>query len=183
MRELFAQGPKRTEAAKLRNDIGERIKKMVQLNKTRTSYLEHFQRLIDEYNAGSMNVNAFFEQLVTLTQALDAEEHRAISERLTEEELAIVDLITNRGDTLTEQERAQVKKVAQALVSTLRHEKLVLDWRKRQQARAAVHVAIEDAIYNDLPASYTTTARADISAAVYEHVLNAYRGDGISNYA
>ena len=122
LRELFAQGPKRTEAAKLRNDIGERIKKMVQLNKTRTSYLEHFQRLIDEYNAGSMNVNAFFEQLVTLTQALDAEEHRAISERLTEEELAIVDLITNRGDTLTEQERAQVKKVAQALVIPTRRE-------------------------------------------------------------
>ena len=40
--------------------------------------------------------------------------------------------------------KLQVKKVAQKLLETLKEEMLVLDWRKRQQSRAAVRVSIEE---------------------------------------
>ena len=39
---------------------------------------------------------------------------------------------------LTAKQRAQVKKVSRELLQTLKAEKLALDWRKRQQARAQV---------------------------------------------
>ncbi len=47
--------------------------------------------MIDEYNAGSRNVEMFFADLVEFTQELNLEDKRAISENLTEEELAIFD--------------------------------------------------------------------------------------------
>jgi type I restriction enzyme R subunit len=40
---------------------------------------------------------------------------------------------------------------------TLKQEKLVLDWRRRQQSKAAVKVAIEE-ILARLPESYSTEA-------------------------
>ena len=42
------------------------------------------------------------------------------------------------NSTLTEQEKAEVKKVARTLLEMLKREKLVLDWRKKQQARADI---------------------------------------------
>lgn len=50
--------------------------------------------MIDEYNAGSRNLETFFTELVEFAQELKAEDKRAIAENL-EEELAIVDLLTN----------------------------------------------------------------------------------------
>jgi type I restriction enzyme R subunit len=65
---------------------------------------------------------------------------------LTEEELAIFDLLTKPDITLTEKEKLEIKKVAKELLSTLKQEKLVLDWRRRQQTKAAVKVAIEEVL-------------------------------------
>ncbi len=89
-----------------------------------------------------MRAEQFFKQLTEFAQALSEEEQRHIAEQLTEEELAIFDLITKPDPTLTKKEEQDVK--AQELLNTLKHEKLVLDWRKRQQSRAAVRVAIEE---------------------------------------
>lgn len=50
---------------------------------------------------------------------------------------AIFDL-TKPEVTLTKGEEGQVKKVARSLLETLKNEKLVLDWKKRQTTRAAV---------------------------------------------
>jgi type I restriction enzyme, R subunit len=59
--------------------------------------LERFQKLLADYNAGSLNVQAYFDELVALSQALTQEEARALSEGLTEEQLAVFDLITRPG--------------------------------------------------------------------------------------
>ncbi|MCG2728522.1 MAG: DUF3387 domain-containing protein, partial [Candidatus Methanoperedenaceae archaeon] len=70
------------------------------------------------------------------------------------EELAIIDLLIKPGMALSKKEKREVKKVAKELLETLKKEKLVLDWRKRQQSRAAVRVSIED-ILERLPLTYT----------------------------
>ena len=59
----FSAGRKRTEAEKLRNLISQKLDCMVKLNRSRADYLERFQKLIDEYNSGSKNIEAFFEEL------------------------------------------------------------------------------------------------------------------------
>jgi type I restriction enzyme R subunit len=55
----FQAGRKRTEAERLKGAVTSKLTEMVRLNPTRIDYMERFQRLIDEYNAGSMNVEDF----------------------------------------------------------------------------------------------------------------------------
>jgi type I restriction enzyme R subunit len=50
--------------------------------------------MIEAYNAGSQNIEQFFEELLKFAQSLTEEEQRGIAEGLTEEELALFDLLT-----------------------------------------------------------------------------------------
>ena len=78
---------------------------------------------------------------------------------------------------------ARVKKAARTLLDTLKLEKLVLDWRKRQQSRAAVRVAIEEILDADLPSAYTPEIYERKTSLVFQHVYDAYYGQGRSVYA
>lgn len=177
----FDKGYKHTEAEKLKGAIASQLTQMVRLNKSRMNYLDKFQQMIDEYNAGSRNVETFFTELVEFAQELKVEDKRAIAENLEEEELAIVDLLTKPDITLTEKEKLDVKKVAKELLETLKQEKLVLDWRRRQQSKAAVKVAIEE-ILDQLPESYLTEVYERKCEEVYQHVYESYSGAGRSIY-
>lgn len=55
--------------------------------------------------------------------------------------------------TAASQER--VNSASRKLLATLKEEKLVLDWRKRQQTRADVKVTIEKVLDDMLPPAYT----------------------------
>ena len=110
------------------------------------------------------------------------EEQRAVREELSEEELAIFDLLTKPDPTLTKSQEAEVKKVARELVAKLKTELLFLDWKQRQATRAAVQVAIQDMLDQGLPDVYDRGLFSRKSATVFEHVFSAYQGDGTSVY-
>ena len=95
----------------------------------------------------------FFNDLINFAQKLGVKDKRAIAKNITQEELAIFDLLTKPEIQLTKQEEQEVKQVAKELLKTLNKEKLILDWKKRQQTRASVEVAIKDSL-DKLPQSY-----------------------------
>ena len=171
----FAQGHKRTEAEKLKRLIEGKLAQMVAVNSSRMDLAEKFQKLIDEYNAGSQNIETFFEELKAFTQTLSAEEQRGIAEGLTEEELALFDILTKPEPELTKAEEAEVKKVCRELLATLKREKLVLDWREKQQARAGVMQALRLELRR-LPVQFTKEIRAEKMARAYAHVYDHYFG-------
>lgn len=181
LKALFEKSHKRIETEKLKGAISGKLKTLVRLNKSRMDYLEKFQAMIDEYNAGSCNTEVFFTKLMAFAQQLNAEERRGIAEQLSEEELAVFDLLTKPEMRLTEKERREVKKVARDLLGTLKGEKLVLDWRKRQQSRAAVRLAIKE-ILDRLPRKYTPDLYNRKCDAVYQHVYESYYGQNRSVY-
>jgi type I restriction enzyme, R subunit len=115
---------------------------MVRLNESRLNYIETFQQLIADYNAGATTIDQLWAQLFGFTQDLSAEEQRHVAEQISEEELALFDVLTQPNIILSKAEQAQVKQIARTLLDTLKRERLVLDWRKKQQARACVQVAI-----------------------------------------
>jgi type I restriction enzyme R subunit len=89
---------------------------------------------------------------------------------------------TSKPDpSLTKKEEQEVRKLAQDLLSTLKREKLVLDWRKRQQSTAAVWVAIQDQL-DRLPRTYTPELYTKKCNVVYQHVYDSYYGAGGSVY-
>jgi type I restriction enzyme, R subunit len=179
----FAQGKKRTEAEKLKRLIEGKLAEMLRLNAARIDLAEKFQKLIDAYNAGSQNIEAFFEELKTFAQALSAEEQRGIAEGLSEEELALFDILTKPEPKLSKLEEADVKKACRELLATLKREKLVLDWREKQQAKAAVMQALKLSLRPPvLPEAYTKDVRQEKMARAYAHVYDHYYGAGKSAY-
>ncbi|HEY4675883.1 MAG TPA: type I restriction endonuclease subunit R [Candidatus Angelobacter sp.] len=175
LKRQFETGRKAIEAQKLRNQIAVKVGQMVLVNKTRMNFLEEFQRMIDEYNNGAANIETFFARLMAFTQRLSDEEKRGIAEQLSEEELTLFDLLTKPDPVLTKAEERQVKKVAKGLLETLKREKLVLDWRKRQTTRASVRYTIET-VLDELPRTYTPEIYQKKCDVVYQHFFDSYSG-------
>ena len=178
----FDTGWKRTEAERLKGLVSSKLVRMVQLNPTRIDYMERFQKLIDEYNAGSINLEGFFAELMKFAKDLNEEDQRAIAENLGDEELAVFDLLTRPEIDLTDKERDHVKMVARDLLETLKREKLVLDWRKKQQTRAAVKLTIET-VLDRIPEVFSIDVYRQKVDRVYQHVYDSYFGEGRSVYS
>ncbi len=176
----FEKGRKRTEAETLKQAVGKKLKSMVQLNKTRTDLMEKFKKLIDQYNKG-LDVEGFFAKLVTFVKELSEEEQRGVSEQLTEEELALFDILTKPEIDMTAKEKEEVKKVARMLLQTLKEAKLVLDWRKKQRTRADVYTTVKT-VLDELPRAYTPDLYQQKCDTVYQHVYDSYQGEGRSVY-
>jgi type I restriction enzyme R subunit len=180
--ETFKKGHKRTLNERLKGKVAQKLMSMVRLNRTRMDYMEKFQELIDAYNAGSLNAEEFFKQLMEFAQSLDEEEKRGVGEQLNEEELALFDLLTKPQIELNRADREKVKATARELLATLKESKLVLDWRKRQQTRAAVRVTIEKLLDKGLPRAYTPELFEQKATAIFQHIYDAYFGAGRSVY-
>lgn len=183
LKEKFDKGRKRTEAEKLRALLSMKLETMMTENPTRKDFMEKFQKLIDAYNSGSMNIEVFFKELVDLTTDLQVEDQRAIRENLSEEELALFDILTKPVPELAEKERAQVKKVCKELLETLKAEKLVLDWRKKDRARSDVRRTLEIVFDRGLPESYDEGIYNDKCELAFHHIFTSYYGAGESVYS
>lgn len=183
LKEKFNQGRKRTEAEKLRALLSMKLETMLTENPTRKDFMEKFQKLIDAYNSGSMNIEVFFKQLVDLTADLQMEDQRAIRENLSEEELALFDILTKPVPELADKERAQVKKVCKELLETLKAEKLVLDWRKKDRARSDVRRTLEIVFDRGLPESYDEGIYNEKCELAFHHIFTSYYGAGESVYS
>ena len=181
LRERFRTKHKGIEAEKLRAAINRKLTQLVHVNRTRMDFQEKFEEMIAEYNDGRIKVELHFEELIGLAGELTEEERRADGERLTEEELTVFDYLARSEEGLADEERDKVKEVSRTLLDMLKREKLVLDWRKRQQSRAAVKLTIQK-ILDDLPERYSPELYEKKCDAVYQHIYDSYFGDGKSVY-
>jgi type I restriction enzyme, R subunit len=169
---------KRQELERLKAAMNRKISSMVRLNKRRMNYKERFEQLIAEYNANSHNTEQLFQDLLSLTQELSEEDQRAVANGLSEEELAIFDLL-NKPD-ITPEEEEQVKQITKQLLLNLR-DKLVFEWNKKPETIDKVKDAINDTL-DELPETYDGQFYDQIFEAIYHHIFKSYYGDGQSVY-
>jgi type I restriction enzyme, R subunit len=175
-------GRKRAETDRLAQLLKQRAIIAATRNPTRQDLVERIEALINDYNAGSVNIDEYLRRLIDLSKTLTDEEQRAVREGLTEEELAIFDLLTKPEPTLTPEEMVIVRASSKKLLTHL-HDKLVLDWRRKADASAAVLVAIKKSLDEDLPVEPYPPDVFDLKVqAVYDHVLASYRDDGTNVY-
>ncbi|PJE33760.1 Type I restriction enzyme EcoR124II R protein [Pseudooceanicola marinus] len=175
LREKFDTGKQRTEAERLRSLLSLKLTAMVTRNPTRADFLDRFQQLIDSYNTASQNTEAFFRALLELAEDLSKEERQTVREGLSEEEKAVFDILTKPVPELTDKEREQVKAVARSLLRSLKDEKLVLDWTKKEQGRGAVRKAIEVTLDRGLPDAYDEDLFNRKCDTLYRHIFDAYQ--------
>lgn len=174
---------KNLEAQKLRALIERKLDNMIRLNASRYDYLDRFQKMIEAYNSGAMSIEALFEELVKFSKDLNEEEQRHLRENVSEEELAVFDILTRPGPELDPKEVEAIKKVCKDLLAKLKTELLVLAWRNKRTTRAAVRVEIEKMLDAGLPEKYTADLFESKCGALFQHVLEKYPEDGRSVYA
>ncbi len=175
-------GRKRAETDRLAQLLMLRAVASARRNPTRYDLVERIESLIADYNAGSINIDEYLRRLVELSKTLTDEEQRAVREGLTEEELAIFDLLTKPDPVLTPEGLESVKAIAKKLLAHL-HDKLVLDWRRKADASADVLVTIKRTLDQDLPDDTYPAPVFDAKVQlIYDHILAAYGDDGTSAY-
>lgn len=175
----FLQSDKKNTTVQLLKDkIEQRLKDMVAKNPTRVDFYKKYQEIIDEYNRGkdTVTIEQTFNSLVDFVNALTDEQKRTIEESLTEEELAIFDLL--KKPELNKKDKEAVKNVSIELLTKLKQEKLNIEkWTEKTQISAAVQKEIYDYLYGNLPETTYAIPEIDVKTnLVYEHIRNTYQG-------
>lgn len=175
--EFLKPDNKNTTVQSLKSLVEKKLDKMVDQNPLRIDYYERYQQIIEEYNQGKeeVTIREVFDQLKDLVSDLGEEETRATRENLTEEELAIFDLLRS-GKKLKDKERHKIKDIAKSLLHQLEEQNLQVDhWMEKLQTAAAVRQAINNCLYSELP--YPTYEDQDISVKteqVYDYLVGQY---------
>ena len=164
---------KNTDLEVLKAAIRAKLEQMIQLNRTRADFAEKFEALIESYNAGSATIEALYAELLNLSNSLNEEQQRHVREAMSEEELVIFDILTRPAPELSTEERAEVKKVASDLLKKLK-DLLVIDWRKKSNARSQLKLSIEDTLDSGLPRAYTPELYQQKCSAMFEHFYESY---------
>lgn len=181
LRQTFAKSKhKQTRVQDLKYMAKQQLDQMVKQNPLRVDLQKRYQELVTAYNAqkDQQNIELIFNQLLQFVDNLSQEQQRAKREGLDEESLVIFDLL--KKESLSKEERQQVKDVAVNLLKVLKAKPLkVANWVSKQETRAEVRGSIHNFLYDEetgLPLSYGAEEEAIIpfSSRVYEHVRQKY---------
>ncbi len=156
--------------ADLRELMEIKLKQMLAQNNTRGSFLERFDKIIEDYNAGSLSIEEAYEELVKQAKDLSTEQERAAKNGMTEEELELFDLL--KKEKLTKDEEKKVKLAASHLLQILfdsNNKILIQEWHKHPKSQEFVREKISDILNNKLPDSYDTDIFSEKSNVVFQH--------------
>ncbi len=163
---------KNVQVESLTKEIEEKIKEMARRNKKRLKFLERLDVLLSEYNKGGHDVEELVNQLIELAKELSEEENRAVKENLTEDELAVFDLLVK--DNLNPGEVEEIKKLAKEMIEKLKAEKLTPHWREFEPTRSGVKTTITDYVYKLPDPAYTEEECKSLVSPLYNFVYEQY---------
>ena len=145
----------------------------------RTNFQKHYEEIVEEYNSEKdrVTIEATFEALLKLVDALSEEEQRAVKEGLSEESLALFDLLLKPN--LSKQEIDRIKKVAEGLYKTLNTEiARIQNFAAKQSTRDEIKIKIKDFLWDEktgLPESFGPDEVDEKTEAVFKHLLVSQR--------
>ncbi len=156
----------------IRDVVEKKLAQMLARNPLRMDYYKKYQEIVADYNREKdrATVEATFAQLIALAATLDAEQRRAAEEGLSEDELALFDLLFK--DNISKKDRERLKQASQGLLSSLRGLLAPMPgWLQTATTQAEVRVFILDRLYESLPRPpYTDDETQDIASRVYDYV-------------
>jgi type I restriction enzyme R subunit len=174
LRKEFAGKVRRKHAAlqDIRDVVEKKLAQLLASNPLRMDYYKKYQEIVADYNREKdrATVEATFAQLVALAASLDAEQRRAAEEGLTDDELALFDLLFK--DHISHAARERLKQASKTLLSSLRELlRPMQDWTQKAATQAEVKVFILDSLWQWLPRPpFTDKETEEIAARVYDYV-------------
>ncbi|MDV6347763.1 type I restriction endonuclease subunit R [Nitrosomonas sp. Is35] len=180
LKKEFERSPaKNTTVQSLKEVIEKKLLRMLMQNPARTNFQKHYEEIVEEYNSEKdrVTIEATFEALLKLVDALSEEEQRAVKEGLSEESLALFDLLLKPN--LSKQEIDRIKKVAEGLYKTLNVEiARIQNFAAKQSTRDEIKIKIKDFLWDEktgLPESFEPDEVDEKTEAVFKHLLVSQR--------
>jgi len=158
----------------LRKVVEEELAKILARNKTRTAFGDRYQKIVDEYNAGSVESEEAFKRLMELLQAMSEEEKRAERENLTEQQLEIYDLLC-ADKKLTKAQEQAAKLAAVDLVDAIEKDHAAAfpaEWFKYQPTKIQVKDFIVEKCAGQLDGQFDRAMFDDGIQRVYQLFLD-----------
>lgn len=156
----------------VRDVVEAKLKQMLAQNPLRMDYYRKYQEIIADYNREKdrATVEATFAQLVELAASLDAEQRRAAEEGLTDDELALFDLLFR--DSISGADRERLKQASRGLLASLREVLAPMPgWLQNATTQAQVKVFLLDRLYESLPRPpFTEAETEELASKVYDYV-------------
>ena len=150
LRDEFAKKVRRKASAlqDIRQVVEDKLAQMVAQNPLRMDYYRKYGEIVADYNREKdrVTIEETFAKLVDLANNLNAEQRRAAEEGLSEDELALFDLL--KKDNLSKADRERVKLASQSLLDSVRRLIAPLErWTEKEQTQAEVETFILDYVY------------------------------------
>ena len=163
---------KATALQDIREIVEQKLAQMLADNPSRMDYQQKYEEIVAHYNREKdrVTIEETFRRLTELVNELDAEQKRAVEEGLSEDELALFDLL--KKDDLGKAERETLKQSSRDLLVAITARLSELDrfWEK-EQTKAEVQVFILDEIFSSLPMPpFTLEEKEAVASDVYDHV-------------
>ena len=171
---------KATALQDIREIVEQKLAEMLARNPTRMDYQQKYEEIVADYNREKdrVTIEETFRRLTELIEELDAEQRRAVEEGLSEDELALFDLL--KKEDLGKAARERVKQASRELLASIKARLKEFDrfWEK-EQTKAEVKIFILDEVYTNLPTPpFTPEEKEAVAAEVYTHVWQqAVRGE------
>ena len=163
---------KATALQDIREIVEQKLAEMLARNPSRMDYQQRYEEIVAAYNRekNRVTIEETFRRLVELVDELDAEQKRAVEEGLSEDELALFDLL--QKDDLGKADRESVKQSSRELLAAIKARLAELDrfWEK-EQTKAEMRVFILDEVFVNLPTPpFTAEEKEAVASDVYDHV-------------
>jgi type I restriction enzyme, R subunit len=174
LRDEFGNKVKRkaTVIEDIRQIVEEKLAQMLARNPLRMNYELKYQEIIAAYNQDKdrATVEDTFAKLMDLASSLNAEQLRAVEEGLSEDQLALFDLV-QRAD-LSKADRERIKQASRDLLAGVMAVIAPLDrWTEKEQTQAEVETFVLDQVYLSLPEPpYTADEKSRVAQLVYRHI-------------
>jgi type I restriction enzyme R subunit len=174
LREEFSKKVKRKATAieDIRVIVEEKLAMMLKMNPERMDYQKKYQEIIADYNRDKdrTTVEDTFAKLIELANSLDEEQRRAVEEGLTEEQLALFDLL--KSEKVSKVDRERLKQSSRDLLAALQELIASMDqWTQKPQTQAEVEVFILDQLYEKLPSPpFTDDDKTEAAKKVYSFI-------------
>jgi type I restriction enzyme R subunit len=174
LRDEFARKVTRKATAiqDIRDIVEKKLAEMLARNPERIDYQRRYDEIVAGYNRerDRTTIEETFRLLLVLVEDLDAEQTRAAREGLSEDELALFDLLTKKE--LSKAQRERVKQASRDLLASIKAQLAGLDrfWEK-EQTKGEVEASILDRIFTELPTPpFTNDEKTAVAKSVFGHV-------------
>ena len=123
----------------LRDEIGQRLKKNVVQAR---SFTEMLESTIRQYHERLVEVTQAIEQLILIATDLRDEKGRKIALKLGDDELAILDALSEKVGEANDFEKDKLVKISRDLTKLIKQE-VSIDWKIRESTRAGIRVTVK----------------------------------------